>query len=117
MKQDMDLIRSIVLDIENGKDWFETTSDETAAALGTDGSGLSQEEADRLEYHLTLLEASGIAEFPRPAQVGFLRASLGKVTTSQTAFGTMRSGARQRKALWPRRALPSICSCLSRRVI
>lgn len=75
MKRDMDLIRSIVLDIENGKDWFETTSDETAVALGTDGSGLSHDEADRLEYHLTLLEASGIAKFTK-ADSGWIPESL-----------------------------------------
>jgi hypothetical protein len=75
MKRDMDLIRSIVLDIENGKDWFETTSDETATALGTDGSGLGQEEVDLLEYHLTLLEASGMAEFTK-AGTGWIPESL-----------------------------------------
>lgn len=63
MKRDMDLIRSIILDVEGGKDWFETTSDDTADALGITGSGLTQADADRLEYHLKLVEGAGLAEF------------------------------------------------------
>ncbi|PRH85369.1 hypothetical protein C5L14_23295 [Labrys okinawensis] len=63
MKRDMDLIRSLVLEIENGRDWFETTSDETAEILGIEGNGVSKAEADRLEYHLTLLESAGFVEF------------------------------------------------------
>lgn len=65
MKRDMDLVRSILLEIEGGKEWFDTVSDESAAALGKEGSGLSREEADRLEYHLTLIEDAGLAEFTK----------------------------------------------------
>lgn len=68
MKRDMDLVRSLLLEIEDGKEWFETMSDATAAALGTEGSGLSQEDADRLEYHLTLLEDAGLAEFTKTGE-------------------------------------------------
>ncbi|RYH00340.1 MAG: DUF2513 domain-containing protein [Alphaproteobacteria bacterium] len=68
MKRDMDLIRSLVLEIENGKNWYETTSDETATALGTEGSGLSQAQAERLEYHLKLLEDAGFAEFTKTGE-------------------------------------------------
>lgn len=67
-KRDMDLIRSILLDIENGKDWFETTSDDTADALGIDGTGLSEADTERLEYHLTLLENGGFAEFTKTGE-------------------------------------------------
>lgn len=63
MKRDMDLIRTMLLEIEDGKSHFETTSDDVAIALGTEGTGLSRSDAERLEYHLTLLEESGLAKF------------------------------------------------------
>jgi hypothetical protein len=63
MRRDMDLVRNILLEIEDGKDWFETTSDATAVALGSSPTGLTQDDADRLSYHLNLLQAAGFAEF------------------------------------------------------
>lgn len=63
VRRDMDLVRRILLEIEEDRAWFETTSDSTAAALGGSPTGLAQADADRIAYHLNLLETAGFAEF------------------------------------------------------
>lgn len=64
MKRDMDLIRSLLLEIEGGRVSFSTLSKETADTLGLDPQeALSREEAEALEYHLDLLREAGFAEF------------------------------------------------------
>ncbi|MFC3058392.1 DUF2513 domain-containing protein [Paenirhodobacter populi] len=65
MKRDMDFLRLLILEIEAGKDWYETTSDEIAEILQVEARGLSKADAERLEYHLTLLEDAGLAEFTK----------------------------------------------------
>lgn len=68
-KRDMDLIRATLLEIEAGREYFETQSDEVAVALGgSDLPGLSSEEADKLEYHLWLLDNSGMVKFTQPGE-------------------------------------------------
>jgi len=60
----MDLIRSLLLEIEGGRVSFSTLSKETADTLGLDSNdALLREEADTLEYHLDLLREAGFAEF------------------------------------------------------
>lgn len=63
MKRDMDLIRDLMLRIENGDDYIDTMSDSTATALGEEGNGLSEEESRKLEHHMWLLKTSGFVEF------------------------------------------------------
>ena len=66
-KRDMDLIRELLLQIEDGKTAFETTSTEEAEFLGgiESAASMDQEAADRLRYHLDLLENGGLAEIHR----------------------------------------------------
>lgn len=60
----MDLIRSMLLEIEGGRASFSTLSKEVADTLGLDSNdALPREEADILEYHLDLLSEAGLAEF------------------------------------------------------
>lgn len=66
LKRDMDFIRSLLLDIENGRRMFETISDDVAAALCVDtAEALPADEADRLNYHLGLLDDAEFVEFRR----------------------------------------------------
>lgn len=65
-KRDMDLIRSLLLEIEDGRRAFVVVSEEIAAAIGADEeSALSADEAHKLEYHLTLLDEAGFVTFDR----------------------------------------------------
>ncbi|ROT95376.1 DUF2513 domain-containing protein [Altererythrobacter sp. FM1] len=64
--RDMDLIRSLLLEIEDGKRVFETISDVDVEALGLDpGEGIPAAESARLEYHLELLADAGFIEVNR----------------------------------------------------
>lgn len=66
LKRDMDFIRALLLDIEGGRRVFETIGDDVAAALGVDlAESLSADEADRLDYHLGLLDDAEFVEFRR----------------------------------------------------
>lgn len=59
----MELIRSLLLEIEDGRVAFSTLSKETADALGVDPQdALPREEADTLEHHLDLLREAGFVE-------------------------------------------------------
>ena len=67
-KRDMDLIRSLMLEIEEGKPGFEPMSDETRAILRLpeqEGSPATHEDAERLEMHLELIEEAGLVKFHR----------------------------------------------------
>jgi hypothetical protein len=66
-KRDMDLLRQIMLDIEDGKNEFAPIADDTRAILGidSDGPAMSHEEAEKLKLHLTLIEKAGYVEFQR----------------------------------------------------
>ena len=69
MKRDMDLIRDILLQIEGGREHFETVSAEAAAIIKADTEeGLSREEADKREHHLELLQDAGYARFTRSGE-------------------------------------------------
>lgn len=66
LKRDMDFIRTLLLDIEDGRRVFDTIGDDVAAALGVDpAEALPADEADRLDYHLGLLDDAGFVEFHR----------------------------------------------------
>ncbi|ANV26224.1 hypothetical protein BA939_19940 [Rhizobium sp. S41] len=66
MKRDMDLVRQILLEIEVGKRVFDIRSNEMSRALGIEEeSSMSREEADKWEYHLNLMQESGLVEFRR----------------------------------------------------
>lgn len=68
MKRDMDLIRDILLAIEDGQGVFDIRSDETSHALGLGSdelTGMNQEEADRWEHNLGLIEQRGLVRFQR----------------------------------------------------
>lgn len=62
MRRDMDFIRELLLKIEGGQTAFETLDDETAPHLGEAPTGLSREDAQRLEGHLNLLEQANFIE-------------------------------------------------------
>lgn len=60
MKRDMDMIRDLLLKIEGGQTNFETASKEEADMLGIPADdALSQEDADKLNGHIDLLEDAG----------------------------------------------------------
>lgn len=65
MQRDMDFIRELLLEIENGKRVFDTSSDKCSIALGVEPTGLSDEEAKKLEHHLDLLQTRELVEFHR----------------------------------------------------
>ena len=61
MKRDMDLIRDLLLKIEGGQRSFDLLTPEIAEILGESGGGrLPREQAELLEYHLTLLDNAGL---------------------------------------------------------
>ncbi|KKJ78634.1 hypothetical protein WH95_00595 [Kiloniella litopenaei] len=51
MKRDMDLLRKIMLEIENGKYDFETRSNADSNLFGLDPTGLDVGASDKLEHH------------------------------------------------------------------
>jgi len=64
LKRDMDLVRSLLLEIESGRTVFQVLSADTAAIIGADEvEALPADEAARLELHLGLLENAGFVEF------------------------------------------------------
>lgn len=61
MKRDMDLVRDLLLKIEDGQRSFDLLTPEIADILGEDGAGkMPREQADLIEYHLALLENAGL---------------------------------------------------------
>ena len=64
MKRDMDFIGELLLKIENGQTSFEVIGSSAAAALGTspDEGAMTDEDAQKLEGHLNLLEQAGLIE-------------------------------------------------------
>ena len=61
MKRDMDLIRDLLLKIEDGQRSFDLLTPEVAEILGESGEGrLPREQAELLEYHLNLLDYAGL---------------------------------------------------------
>ncbi len=61
LERDMDFIRELLLKIEAGQTHFNTMSSSTARALMIDlDAPVSDEDADKLAYHLKLLEEGGI---------------------------------------------------------
>jgi hypothetical protein len=63
LKRDMDLIRNILLEIEEGKKVYEAMSDDMASILCiTPETLMSREQADQLTGHLDLLEQAGFIE-------------------------------------------------------
>ena len=63
-KRDMDYIRTLMLEIEEGKTDFDTLTLEVAVALGMEKNDyLSKSDAAELELHLELLEDAGWVEF------------------------------------------------------
>tara|TARA_Y100000296_G_scaffold83612_2_gene115056 strand:+ start:159998 stop:160423 length:426 start_codon:yes stop_codon:yes gene_type:complete len=61
MKRDMDLIRDLLLQIEDGRRSFDLLTPEIAEILGESSEGrLPREQAELLEYHLDLLDNAGL---------------------------------------------------------
>jgi hypothetical protein len=59
-QRDMEFVRNLLLQIEEGRKVFDTRGAEMAARMGDDpASYLPQVEADKLLYHLRLLEDAG----------------------------------------------------------
>lgn len=72
-RRDMDLIRGLLLRIEEGEDYFETVDQDLALVMGTDPSGHpTREEAERLNLHLELLEGGGLVQFTRTGEGWFV---------------------------------------------
>lgn len=66
MKRDMDLVRELLLEIENGKNAFQLMDSEMADMLGVDVlDPVPKEEADKREYHLELLQDAKFIECSR----------------------------------------------------
>lgn len=64
MRRDMDLIRSLLLEIEEGRRVFKTLSKDTAEIIGVNpAEALPEAEAERLKYHLFLLSDAGFVTF------------------------------------------------------
>lgn len=63
MKRDFDFIRELLLRIEGGEVSFVTLSNEVAQTLGVvPDKPLADGEAEKLEFHLHLLEQAGFIE-------------------------------------------------------
>lgn len=65
MQRDFDLIRDILIEIENGKKFYEIRSDSTSDALGLGGddlTGMTDEEADKWNHNLGLIQKHGLVE-------------------------------------------------------
>lgn len=61
MKRDMDLIRDLLLKIEDGQRSFDLLTPEIAEILGESSEGRQpREQAEQLEYHLNLLVDGGL---------------------------------------------------------
>ncbi len=61
MKRNMDLIRDLLLQIEDGRRSFDLLTPEIAEVLGESSEGkLPREQAELLEYHLDLLDNAGL---------------------------------------------------------
>ena len=61
MKRDMDLVRNLLLEIEDGRRAFDLLTPEIAEILGEDGAGkMPREQAELIEYHLALLDEAGL---------------------------------------------------------
>lgn len=64
LERDMDLIRELLLKMEAGQTHFNTLSSSTARALMIQvDDDVSDEDAQKLAYHLDLLEQAGLVEF------------------------------------------------------
>jgi hypothetical protein len=62
-KRDMDYVRTLLLAMEGGKHAFNTLSPEIADCLGIDrDKAIPREDAQRLEYHLKLLQDAEFVE-------------------------------------------------------
>lgn len=60
MKRDMDFVRDLLLEIEGGKSHYVTMSKSIARSFWEDEANYpDDQEAERLEYHLRLLESAG----------------------------------------------------------
>src|SRR5260370_17053075 len=63
MRRDLEIIRTLLLEIEAGKTLFETLSSQEAAFLhGSPHETRSQEVADKVRGHLDLLQQEGLIE-------------------------------------------------------
>ena len=63
MERDMDLIRDLLLKIAGGQKMFPTLSSDEASILRiTLETPMTREEAEKLKYHLDLLEQRGLIE-------------------------------------------------------
>ena len=63
MKRDMDLVRNLLLEIEDGRRAFDLLTPEIAEILGEDGAGkMPREQAELIEYHLALLDEAGLVK-------------------------------------------------------
>ena len=61
MKRDMDMVRDLLLKIEGGQRSFDLLTPEIAEMFGQNRDGrLPREQAELLEYHLTLLDNAGL---------------------------------------------------------
>lgn len=61
MKRDMDLVRNLLLEIEDGRRAFELMTPEIAEILGENGTGkMPRDQAELIEYHLALLDEAGL---------------------------------------------------------
>ncbi|SDR15418.1 DUF2513 domain-containing protein [Pseudovibrio sp. Tun.PSC04-5.I4] len=61
-KLDMNLLRELLLKIEGDKKIFETISDKECSILVSEANSMSEAEANKLEYHLQLLDDAGLID-------------------------------------------------------
>ncbi|MDX5595326.1 DUF2513 domain-containing protein [Pseudovibrio sp. SPO723] len=62
MDRDMDYVRDLLLQMKDGKRTFVARSDEVGDVLGLEPIGMNNEEANKLEYHLNLLDKAAFIE-------------------------------------------------------
>ncbi|SOC30319.1 Hypothetical protein SAMN05428964_11139 [Thalassospira xiamenensis] len=65
MQRDVDLIRSLMLEIEGGRADFVCLSSEECEILGIEDTGLSQDRARQLSHHIQLLSERNLVMFVR----------------------------------------------------
>lgn len=72
-ERDMDFIRDLLMRIEGGERIFQPISREAAEILGLPADeGMSTVEADKLTYHLALLEEAGLVRFTKVGGGGWI---------------------------------------------
>lgn len=65
MQRDTDMIRDLLLEIEAGKEYYQVLSDKDCELHGLEKHGLTDNEVDKIEHHLNLINDRRLVEFTK----------------------------------------------------